>query len=123
MKPVFLLSSTCYRLPGCQLQEPACKSETDEFVSRVGYFTGSPLSSDGNLSIGLGDCSAQCWNTCSCAGYATLHTNGTGCQMWSRDLNFSVTVTGNSGTVFVLNSTLAEDESDQVNGNGKSLLH
>ncbi|XVF32176.1 hypothetical protein REPUB_Repub17cG0059300 [Reevesia pubescens] len=120
VSPVFLLSATCYRLPGCQLQEPACKSETDEFVPRPGMFRGDPLLSQGNISIGLGDCSAQCWNTCSCVGYATLHTNGTGCQLWSSDLNFSVTETGNNRIVYVLNSTLAEDESNTGNDNGNN---
>ncbi|XP_022758688.1 G-type lectin S-receptor-like serine/threonine-protein kinase At1g67520 isoform X2 [Durio zibethinus] len=118
LNPVFLSSAACYRSPGCQLQEPACKSETDAFLQRPGLFRGFPLSSEGNLSIGLGDCSAQCWNTCSCVGYATLHTNGTGCELWSRDLNFSVIETGNSRIVYVLNSTLAEGGSDAVNGNG-----
>ncbi|XP_038996501.1 G-type lectin S-receptor-like serine/threonine-protein kinase CES101 [Hibiscus syriacus] len=116
LKPVFLLGANCYGLPGCQLREPACKNETDAFVLQRGRFQGFPSSSQGNLSIGLGDCSAQCWNTCSCVGYATLHTNGTGCELWNRDLNF--TDDANDRVVYVLNSTLAGDESNAVTGSG-----
>ena len=48
------------RLSGLQACGPGCKNENDIFVTRTDHFVGSPYSSDGKLSINLGDCSARC---------------------------------------------------------------
>lgn len=117
-----LTGGVCYGLSGCVMSEPTCRSRDDPFVPQIGVFDGSAYLSDDNVSIGLSDCWTRCWNECSCIGYNTLNTDGTGCQLWNTDVNFTTTET-NGRMPYVLSSAVPPSPSNSSgNGNSQNLF-
>ncbi|KAK7257027.1 hypothetical protein RIF29_30705 [Crotalaria pallida] len=67
---------------GCQKFEiPSCRHPGYVFESREGYpnigFNDTSIVS--NKSYSIGDCQASCWSNCSCVGFMSYNSNGTGC--------------------------------------------
>ncbi|CAN1313377.1 G-type lectin S-receptor-like serine/threonine-protein kinase CES101 [Linum perenne] len=74
----------CQRWPGpdCRIRDGG-----DMFVQRRGGFIGGEATTDGNATLGIGDCKNLCWTNCQCAGTSSLSNNGTGCVFWSGNFN------------------------------------
>ncbi|KAJ8555211.1 hypothetical protein K7X08_012707 [Anisodus acutangulus] len=91
---------------GCvssQLHE--CRKGGDKFEQKRGVFidiSGTTTNYYDNASISLGDCMLKCWEHCSCIGFATLSSNGTGCLIWNGKRDFRVDESGNAVQRYVL---------------------
>ncbi|KAG2716721.1 hypothetical protein I3760_03G141300 [Carya illinoinensis] len=87
--PAFVSGIMCFgysSAQGCvQQKSPNCRTSSQKFEQRRGYFISSSPHLDENLSVNLFDCMDRCWSDCSCVGYTTLHNNGTGCRFYSGD--------------------------------------
>ncbi|KAJ0053750.1 hypothetical protein Pint_01534 [Pistacia integerrima] len=112
-----LIDGVCYGYQGCAMSEPTCRSKDDDFLPQIGVFDGGSYLSEDNVSIGLSDCWTRCWNECSCIGYNTLNTDGTGCEFWNTDVNFTTAET-NGRMPYVLSSALPPS-SNNSSENGK----
>ncbi|KAJ0110951.1 hypothetical protein Patl1_01575 [Pistacia atlantica] len=112
-----LIDGVCYGYLGCAMSEPTCRSKDDDFLPQIGVFDGGSYLSEDNVSIGLSDCWTRCWNECSCIGYNTLNTDGTGCEFWNSDVNFTTAET-NGRMPYVLSSALPPS-SNNSSENGK----
>ncbi|KAF8393348.1 hypothetical protein HHK36_021591 [Tetracentron sinense] len=88
---------------GCLARKlPECrKSSKYTFVEKFGSMIGQ-LEIEGNSSLGLGDCKAECMSNCSCVAYYSHYANGTGCEFWSNQLIFHDFRNGNQ--IYVLDS-------------------
>lgn len=117
-----LIDGVCYGYLGCAMSEPTCRSKDDDFVPQIGVFDGRSYLSEDNVSLGLSDCWTRCWNECSCIGYNTLNIDGTGCEFWNRDVNFTTAET-NGRMPYVLSSALPPSSNNSSeNGNSQSLF-
>lgn len=114
--PIMVRTDQCYGFSsesGCvqQKSSPECRSSKDLFEKRQGSFIGTISSTlsywNDNSSFSLTDCWDQCWKNCSCVGYYTINSNGTGCRLWNEGSNFDQDYSGNyaGNFVYVLNST------------------
>ncbi|KAK6934904.1 Serine-threonine/tyrosine-protein kinase, catalytic domain [Dillenia turbinata] len=87
---------------GCQKwDQPGCRSDKNKFDYKSGSFGGQP-SLDSNMNLSISDCRDRCWNDCSCAGFSTLPSKGTGCMFWSKRWKFTADYTGDSDFSYVL---------------------
>ncbi|KAK6947341.1 Serine-threonine/tyrosine-protein kinase, catalytic domain [Dillenia turbinata] len=87
---------------GCQKwDQPACRSDKNKFDYKSGSFSGEP-SLDSNMNLSISDCRDRCWKDCSCAGFSTLHSKGTGCMFWSKNLKFTADYSGVSDSSYIL---------------------
>ncbi|KAF8393357.1 hypothetical protein HHK36_021600 [Tetracentron sinense] len=68
---------------------PECRnSSKDVFEPKSGSMNGDAYKIDGNSSLGLSDCKAECTSNCSCVAYTEHYSNGTGCVYWSSGPSF-----------------------------------
>ncbi|GKD28939.1 G-type lectin S-receptor-like serine/threonine-protein kinase [Tanacetum coccineum] len=69
---------------------PQCRKENQIFSYRYGAFAPDKTrnATDSNLSLSISDCLAMCWNDCSCVGYNSSNTYGTGCIFWRGSNTF-----------------------------------
>ncbi|GKB55862.1 G-type lectin S-receptor-like serine/threonine-protein kinase, partial [Tanacetum coccineum] len=69
---------------------PRCRKENQIFSYRYGTFASDKTrnATDGNWSLSISDCLAMCWNDCSCVGYNSSYTDGTGCIFWRGSNTF-----------------------------------
>ncbi|GKB52034.1 G-type lectin S-receptor-like serine/threonine-protein kinase [Tanacetum coccineum] len=77
---------------GCvESSAPLCRREKDKFSYRNGDFAPHKTSNivDSNSSLSISDCVGKCWNDCSCVGFTSSNTNGTGCVFWRGRNSFS----------------------------------
>ncbi|GMP95256.1 hypothetical protein CsSME_00044367 [Camellia sinensis var. sinensis] len=66
---------------------PSCRSRKDTFMQKQARFEGNTVSQrDDNSGLSINDCMEKCWNNCSCVGFTTSNSNGTGCITWTGDL-------------------------------------
>ncbi|PWA62452.1 Apple-like protein [Artemisia annua] len=88
---------------GCvETRLPQCRRKDDKFTYQNGEFPpGMRTDIDSNSSLGIGDCSDMCWNKCSCVGFSSSNTDGTGCVFWSGDDSFIVDPTEKSSSIYV----------------------
>ncbi|KAI3692207.1 hypothetical protein L6452_32018 [Arctium lappa] len=81
-----------------------CRREVDSFSERNGDFapdmTRNVVDDDSSLSIS--DCFVKCWNDCTCVGFASSATNGTGCAIWSGSNSFIVSPRNTSTLKYVI---------------------
>lgn len=82
----------------CLNEKPSnCRNGSEFFAPRKGCmnvsftymnvsFTGDQI--DDNAGLALSDCHAKCWTNCSCSAYSSVFDNGTGCEFWSREVQF-----------------------------------
>ncbi|KAJ9537848.1 hypothetical protein OSB04_030581 [Centaurea solstitialis] len=84
---------------------PSCRRETDNFSVKNGEFDPNMARSviDDNSSISISDCFVKCWNNCSCVGFNSSTTNGTGCVIWTGSNSFLVNPRDNSTSKYVIN--------------------
>ncbi|KAM3397268.1 hypothetical protein P3S68_000780 [Capsicum galapagoense] len=91
---------------GCvSSQLPECRKGGDKFEQKRGDFidtSGTTTNYYDNASISLGDCMQKCWEHCSCVGFTTLNSNGTGCLIWNGKRDFRVDESGNAVQRYVL---------------------
>lgn len=91
---------------GCvSSQLPECRKDSDKFEQKRGDFidlSGTSTSYYDNASISLGDCMQKCWEHCSCVGFTSLNSNGTGCRIWNGKRDFRVDESGNAVQRYVL---------------------
>ncbi|KAK4364718.1 hypothetical protein RND71_016076 [Anisodus tanguticus] len=91
---------------GCvSSQLPECRQGGDKFEQKRGDFidiSGTTTNYYDNASISLGDCMQKCWEHCSCVGFTTLSSNGTGCLIWNGKRDFRVDESGNAVQRYVL---------------------
>uniref|UniRef100_M1AJH1 non-specific serine/threonine protein kinase n=1 Tax=Solanum tuberosum TaxID=4113 RepID=M1AJH1_SOLTU len=91
---------------GCvSSQLPECRKNSDKFEQKRGDFidlSGTTTSNYDNASISLGDCMQKCWEHCSCVGFTSLNSNGTGCRIWNGKRDFRVDESGNAVQRYVL---------------------
>ncbi|XP_071727436.1 G-type lectin S-receptor-like serine/threonine-protein kinase At1g67520 [Rutidosis leptorrhynchoides] len=92
---------------GCVQQSklPQCRREGDSFSEKNGDFDPVLTTSvtDDNSSLSVSDCFIKCWNNCSCVGFNSSTTNGTGCIIWSGSNNFLINPRDNSTLKYVIN--------------------
>ncbi|XP_074291792.1 G-type lectin S-receptor-like serine/threonine-protein kinase CES101 [Silene latifolia] len=65
---------------------PECRSKV-WFDSTKGYVKSDGIRYEkgrGGDILGLDDCEAMCLKKCSCVAYASIYSNGTGCEFWSN---------------------------------------
>ncbi|XP_050372079.1 G-type lectin S-receptor-like serine/threonine-protein kinase CES101 [Argentina anserina] len=74
----------------CIEEKPSeCRNGSDGLVPVRGYFDGTEiLSHDNNTNMTISDCHATCWSDCSCIGYKSIYSNGTGCVFMSGTAKF-----------------------------------
>ncbi|KAJ9537847.1 hypothetical protein OSB04_030580 [Centaurea solstitialis] len=84
---------------------PSCRRDTDNFSVKNGEFDPNMARSviDHNSSISISDCFVKCWNNCSCVGFNSSTTNGTGCVIWTGSNSFLVNPRDNSTSKYVIN--------------------
>ncbi|XP_028097106.1 receptor-like serine/threonine-protein kinase SD1-6 [Camellia sinensis] len=71
---------------------PSCRSRKDTFMQKQARVEGNPVSQrDDNSGLSISDCMEKCWNNCSCVGFTTSNSNGTGCITWTGDLVYQET--------------------------------
>nr|ABG29323.1 Receptor protein kinase, putative [Solanum bulbocastanum] len=91
---------------GCvSSQLPECRKDGDKFEQKRGDFidlSGTTTSYYDNASISLGDCMQKCWEHCSCVGFTTLNSNGTGCLISNGKRDFRVDESGKAWIWIVL---------------------
>ncbi|KAK9290055.1 hypothetical protein L1049_008219 [Liquidambar formosana] len=80
---------------------PGCRSQHEKFESRTVSFGGTPTD-DTNSSLSISDCWARCWNDCGCVGFTNISDNGTGCRIWSGNMEFRQVESGGVPAVYVL---------------------
>ncbi|GKA26813.1 G-type lectin S-receptor-like serine/threonine-protein kinase, partial [Tanacetum coccineum] len=70
---------------------PLCRIENEKFSNRSGYFAPHKTSNaaDSNSNLSISDCFSVCWNDCTCVGFKSYNTNGTGCSFWRGSNSFS----------------------------------
>ncbi|KAH9627132.1 hypothetical protein KSS87_011620 [Heliosperma pusillum] len=73
--------------PGCvERKLPDCRSKV-WFESTKGYVKSDGFRYEkgrgGNI-LGLDDCEVMCVKKCSCVAYASIYSNGTGCELWNN---------------------------------------
>ncbi|KAI7748929.1 hypothetical protein M8C21_029618 [Ambrosia artemisiifolia] len=101
---------------------PLCRREDDSFSHRKGEFTpqGTRNSTESNSGISISDCFVKCWNDCSCVGFNSSNTNGTGCVIWTGIRNNIFVDGGDNSTMkYVINFDLPDNSgtSDHDLGN------
>ncbi|KAL2539250.1 G-type lectin S-receptor-like serine/threonine-protein kinase [Abeliophyllum distichum] len=68
---------------------PQCWKDDDFwYESKTGHIFDDGYRFDENYNMSLFDCQDKCAQNCSCFAYASLTLNGTGCEIWSKDLSF-----------------------------------
>ncbi|KNA22967.1 hypothetical protein SOVF_028770 [Spinacia oleracea] len=69
---------------GCvEKQLPECRNK-HRFEKTKGYVVSEGFKyEEQNYILGVADCEAKCLTNCSCVAYASIYSNGTGCQFWS----------------------------------------
>ena len=79
-KAIFVRSGMCFgysSVRGCEKQNaPNCRNSNQKIEEKYGYFLPPDPIWDGNSSISIGDCWAQCWSNCSCSGFGTFDMPG-----------------------------------------------
>ncbi|KAJ9697293.1 hypothetical protein PVL29_009195 [Vitis rotundifolia] len=107
-RPIFVLDDQCDGIkenPGCAVQNPpTCRTRKDGFMKQSVILSGSPSSINVNLSLGLSDCQAICWNNCSCTAYNSIYNNGTGCRFWTTKFAQALKDDSNQEELYVLSS-------------------
>nr|GEV39804.1 G-type lectin S-receptor-like serine/threonine-protein kinase At1g67520 [Tanacetum cinerariifolium] len=85
---------------------PRCRKENHIFSYRNGAFAPDKTryATDSSLSLSISDCFAMCWNDCSCVGYNSSNTEGTGCIFWRGSNTFSDDPTESSAWMYVISS-------------------
>ncbi|KAJ9537852.1 hypothetical protein OSB04_030585 [Centaurea solstitialis] len=81
-----------------------CRREVDNFSEKNGDFDTDMTRNvvDDNSSLSISDCFVKCWNDCTCAGFASSTTNGTGCAIWTGSNSFTVNLRNNSTLKYVI---------------------
>nr|XP_011467685.1 PREDICTED: G-type lectin S-receptor-like serine/threonine-protein kinase CES101 [Fragaria vesca subsp. vesca] len=74
----------------CIEEKPSeCRNDSDGLVPVRGYFDGTEiLKHDNNTNMTISDCHATCWSDCSCIGFKSIYSNGTGCVFMSGAARF-----------------------------------
>ncbi|KAE7998281.1 hypothetical protein FH972_002840 [Carpinus fangiana] len=79
-KAIFVRKGMCFGYSsdgGCVKQNvPNCRNSNQKLEERYGYFLPPSPRWDGNSSLSIGDCWAQCWSNCSCSGFGTVDKPG-----------------------------------------------
>uniref|UniRef100_M1AJH2 Receptor protein kinase n=1 Tax=Solanum tuberosum TaxID=4113 RepID=M1AJH2_SOLTU len=78
-------------------QLPECRKDGDKFEQKSGDFIHtSSITTEfyDNASISIVDCMHKCWEHCSCVGFTTASSNGTGCRIWNGNGDFRVYESG-----------------------------
>ncbi|XP_024181698.1 G-type lectin S-receptor-like serine/threonine-protein kinase CES101 [Rosa chinensis] len=66
-----------------------CRNGSEIFVPTNGYLNGTELTySNKSTNLVLSDCHATCWSDCTCIGYETIYTNGSGCLFLREGAKF-----------------------------------
>ncbi|XP_071733755.1 G-type lectin S-receptor-like serine/threonine-protein kinase At1g67520 [Rutidosis leptorrhynchoides] len=107
---------------GCLQQStlPVCRREGDSFSEKNGDFDPVLTSvTDDNSSLSISDCFIKCWSNCSCVGFNTSTTNGTGCVFWTGSNNFLINPRHNSTLKYVINQMPINTSTE--NKKGKSV--
>nr|CAG28412.1 S-receptor kinase-like protein 1 [Senecio squalidus] len=86
---------------------PQCRREGDNFSEKNGDFAPDIARSatDDNSSLSISDCFVKCWNDCSCVGFNSSTTDGTGCVIWTGSNNFLVNPRDNSTLKYVISQS------------------
>ncbi|XP_071733756.1 G-type lectin S-receptor-like serine/threonine-protein kinase At1g67520 [Rutidosis leptorrhynchoides] len=105
---------------GCVQQSnlPPCRREGDSFSEKNGDFDSVLTTSvtDDNSSLSIGDCFIKCWSNCSCVGFNSSTTNGTGCVIWTGSNNFLINPRDNSTLKYVINQMPINPSTGNKNG-------
>ncbi|KAI7742567.1 hypothetical protein M8C21_011601 [Ambrosia artemisiifolia] len=72
-------------------------------------------STDSNSSLSISDCFLKCWNDCSCVGFNSSNTNGTGCVIWTGSNSFFDDDGENSTMKYVISSQSPNNPSTEKN--------
>ena len=71
------------RVPGCVKRKlPRCKSKIWFDRTRGNTLSEGLKYTSTNWVLGEADCEMKCLSLCSCVAYASIHPNGTGCELW-----------------------------------------
>ncbi|KAK9282572.1 hypothetical protein L1049_005493 [Liquidambar formosana] len=82
---------------------PECRNGKEYFEEITSYIEGNGLKLDESDKLSVTDCEAKCVNNCSCFAFASTNDNKTGCQIWSRGMDFKIISAGSgNGLVYVL---------------------
>ncbi|KAL2462692.1 G-type lectin S-receptor-like serine/threonine-protein kinase CES [Forsythia ovata] len=89
---------------GCmKMTYPQCwKDDEYWYESKTGHIFGDSYRFDENYNMSLFDCQDKCAQNCSCVAYASLTLNGTGCEIWSKDLSFFTSGSPSNREVYFL---------------------
>ncbi|XP_057454457.1 G-type lectin S-receptor-like serine/threonine-protein kinase CES101 [Lotus japonicus] len=91
---------------GCQKWEdqlPTCRRDGDEFESKSGYTNPNMKIDVENMSYGISDCKALCWSNCTCVGFSSFDSNGSGCTFYPSAEGTNIA--GGGGTFYMLVNT------------------
>ncbi|KAI7730615.1 hypothetical protein M8C21_009110 [Ambrosia artemisiifolia] len=109
----------CYRhnaSNGCMdTNYPMCRD--GHFTYRKGEFAPHKTrnSTDRNSSLSISDCYVKCRYDCSCVGFDSSNTNGTGCVIWTGSNSFFDDGGENSTMKYVISSQSPNNPSTEKN--------
>ncbi|KAG8379937.1 hypothetical protein BUALT_Bualt07G0141600 [Buddleja alternifolia] len=87
---------------GCVMEfSPKCRKSNIQFRGRRGVTICNGCGHDENQKLSLFDCEAKCRQNCSCIAFASVYSNGTGCEIFNKDLFFWPSVTSESVVYFL----------------------
>ncbi|KAK9067851.1 hypothetical protein SSX86_011962 [Deinandra increscens subsp. villosa] len=107
---------------GCVSNRTLCRRDNDFFSHRNGEFAPQMARNitDSNSSIIISDCFSKCWNDCSCVGFDSSNTNGTGCVIWTGSNNLFVEERGDSKMKYVIRSQNTSENSPNIPSTSKN---
>ncbi|XP_035547649.1 G-type lectin S-receptor-like serine/threonine-protein kinase CES101 [Juglans regia] len=86
-KPIYVRSGMCFGYssePGCvQQTSTSCRTSSQKFEQRKVRFPEGVSEWDYNWNTSISDCWTKCWSSCSCVGFQTNSSTGTGCLLYS----------------------------------------
>ncbi|KAI3410256.1 uncharacterized protein J3R85_018860 [Psidium guajava] len=91
----------------CYIEKPPFCAVGNNF-SRIEGSMPNPSAFDESDNLGISDCEIICRSNCSCTAFASYHDDGSGCQFYYGDVQFTVDENGQGNTTMFVRGNITK---------------
>ncbi|KAI6681722.1 hypothetical protein NL676_035603 [Syzygium grande] len=91
----------------CYIEKPPFCAVGNNF-SRIEGSMPNPSTFNESDTLGISDCEIICRSNCSCTAFASYHDDGSGCQFYYGDVQFTVDETGQGNTTMFVRRNITK---------------